>query len=492
MPVSPIRTAAAYIRVSTDEQADQSPESQLIEIRKYAAANNILLPDDLIFMDEGISGKRSENRPAFQRMIGEAKEDPPPFDVILLWKFSRFARNQEESIVYKALLRKQCGVDVISVSEPLPGGPFASLIERIIEWFDEFYSIRLSQEVKRTMKVKAERGELQCIPSFGYKVHMEPGQKSVLEPVPEEAQIVREIFDRFNAGEGFYPIAKWLNAQGIKTHRGNPFENRTVEYMLRNPVYIGKLRWTPTGRSRRDFSNPDTIVADSTHEPIVTQEVFEAAQKRIAEVKAVWGYKTRPTYELKDWLSGLVRCSECGTTLVFVKPRYFKCNNYVRGRCKSSQHIRVDLLHNAVIEKLREDMLSSTSLNYTVSPQSPARAGELARLRASLADTEKRSARLMDGYLSGAIGLDQFTRFKAELDAQTEDLKKTIAEAEKADASPALLAAALSQKLRETYNTLTSPDASLTEKNTALRNVTESIIFNRSTMTLSITYRLIL
>ena len=192
MPVSPIRTAAAYIRVSTDEQADQSPESQLIEIRKYAAANNILLPDDLIFMDEGISGKRSENRPAFQRMIGEAKEDPPPFDVILLWKFSRFARNQEESIVYKALLRKQCGVDVVSVSEPLPGGPFASLIERIIEWFDEFYSIRLSQEVKRTMKVKAERGELQSTPSFGYRVHMEPGQKSVLEVVPEEARKIQE------------------------------------------------------------------------------------------------------------------------------------------------------------------------------------------------------------------------------------------------------------------------------------------------------------
>lgn len=139
-----------------------------------------------------ISGKRSENRPAFQRIIGEAKENPPPFDVILLWKFSRFARNQEESIVYKALLRKQYGVDVISVSEPLSGGPFASLIERIIEWFDEFYSIRLSQEVKRTMKVKAERGELQSTPSFGYRVHMEPGQKSVLEVVPEEARKIQE------------------------------------------------------------------------------------------------------------------------------------------------------------------------------------------------------------------------------------------------------------------------------------------------------------
>ena len=489
---TPIRTAAAYIRVSTDEQADQSPESQLIEIRKYAASNNLLLPNDLIYMDEGISGKRSENRPAFQRMIGAAKENPRPFDVILLWKFSRFARNQEESIVYKALLRKQCGVDVISVSEPLPGGPFASLIERIIEWFDEFYSIRLSQEVKRTMKVKAERGELQSTPSFGYKVHMEPGQKSVLEVVPEEAQIVRDIFDRFNAGEGYFQIAKWLNAQGIKTHRGNPFENRGVEYILRNPVYIGKLRWTPTGRARRNYSNPDTIVAESTHDPIVSEEVFEAAQKRIAEVKAIWGYKARPTYELKDWLSGLVRCSECGTTLIISNVRYFKCNNYVRGRCKSSQHIRIDLLHDAVLEKLREDLASSAPLRFTVSQQSPARADELSRLRSSLSELEKRSSRLMDAYLSSAISLEQFTRFKTDLDAQTEDIKKEIESVQASGSSPALLASALSAQIRSAYNTLTSPDASIADKNTALRSITESIIFNRSKMTLSITYRLFL
>lgn len=491
MTIPAIRTAAAYIRVSTEEQADQSPESQLIEIRKYAAANNILLPDDLIYMDEGISGKKSENRPAFQRMIGAAKENPAPFDVILLWKFSRFARNQEESIVYKALLRKQCGVDVISVSEPLPGGPFASLIERIIEWFDEFYSIRLSQEVKRTMTVKAERGELQSTPPFGYKVHMEPGQKSRLEINPEEARIVREIFDRFLTGAGFYPIAKWLNAQGIRTHRGNPFENRTVEYMLRNPVYVGKLRWTPTGRARRNFENPDTIVADASHEPIITAEAFEAAQKRIAEIKAVWGYKARPTYELKDWLSGLVRCSECGSTLVFVKPHYFKCNNYVRGRCRSSQHIRADLLHDALIDKLREDMSSAAPLSYTVSPQNPSRSGELARLRSSLADIHKRSARLMEAYLSGAVPLDQFTHFKADLDSQAKDIEEAVSAAEKTDASPALLAAALSKRIQDAYRTITSPDATLDEKNTALRSIADNIIFNRSTMTLSITYRLI-
>ena len=350
MPDKTPKIAAAYIRVSTDEQVDQSPETQLIEIRKYAERQGYIIPDEFVFLDEGISGKRTDNRPAFMRMIGSAKQKPAPFDAILLWKFSRFARNQEESIVYKALLRKQCGVDVVSVSEPLPGGMFSSLIERIIEWFDEFYSIRLSQEVKRTMSVKAGRGEFQSSPSFGYRARIEAGKKTILEPVPEEARIVQEIFERFVSGEGAYSIARYINSKGIKTHRGNAFENRTVEYILRNPVYIGKLRWTPTGRTRRDFGNPDTIIADAAHEPIIQTEVWEAAQKRLDLLKATHPYKARPSYALKDWLSGLVYCSSCGTTLIFQKPHYMVCNNYARGKCKTSQHIPVRVLHDAVLE----------------------------------------------------------------------------------------------------------------------------------------------
>ena len=114
-----MRTAAAYIRVSTDDQVEFSPDSQLKEIRKYAKAHDLILPDEFVFADEGISGRKAEKRPQFQRMIGTAKLKPKPFDVILLWKFSRFARNREDSIVYKSMLRKQCGIEVVSISEQL-------------------------------------------------------------------------------------------------------------------------------------------------------------------------------------------------------------------------------------------------------------------------------------------------------------------------------------------------------------------------------------
>lgn len=133
------RVAAAYIRVSTDDQTDLSPESQLEKIREYAAKNNLILLSEYVFRDDGISGRAAEKRPGFQRMIAAAKDASHPFDVVIVWKYSRFARNQEESIFYKSVLRSKCNVDVVSVSEPLIAGPFGSLIERIIEWMDEFY-----------------------------------------------------------------------------------------------------------------------------------------------------------------------------------------------------------------------------------------------------------------------------------------------------------------------------------------------------------------
>ena len=111
------RYAYGYVRVSTDKQEELSPDSQEKLLREYAAKNNIIILK--VFFEIGISGRKADKRPEFQKMIGLAKSSDHPVDVILVWKFSRFARNQEESIVYKSLLRKQSNVDVVSVSEPL-------------------------------------------------------------------------------------------------------------------------------------------------------------------------------------------------------------------------------------------------------------------------------------------------------------------------------------------------------------------------------------
>ena len=477
------RFAAVYIRVSTDEQAELSPETQLEKIREYARREGIMILQDQIYVDAGISGKRADKRPEFMRMIAAAKEKNCPFSALLVWKFSRFARNQEESIFYKSVLRSKCGVDVISVSEPLIAGHFGSLIERIIEWMDEFYSIRLSEEVKRSMEVNARRGKLQSTPSFGYRV--EDGR---LVPQPEEAQLVQKIFSDFVAGKGLYPIARELNAMGIKTHRGNPFENRTIEYIVRNPVYIGKLRWNPTGRTRRDYFNENIIVADSDHEPLITAEVWEAAQRRMDEIKAQWGYKARPTTELNHWLSGIIRCSSCGTTLIFSKPHYFKCNNYAKGRCVHSQHIKADLLAEALIAQLEHDATNSDKLicSVTYTPQSSG--SNLPRLEAHLKQLESRKARLQDAYLSGVLDLSDFAKAKKDLD---EAISNTEAEIHLAQdqSDETIIRNALEQAIREALATLKAPDTSLEEKNNAARSVIDQCIFDKSAALLAISYR---
>lgn len=125
-----LRIGAAYIRVSTDDQLEYSPESQLDKIRAYAKAHDIIVPEEYVFMEEeGRSGRSTKKRTEFNRMIGTAKCKPKPFDVVLLWKFSRFARSREDSILYKSMLRRDLGIEVVSVSEPIGEDKMSILID---------------------------------------------------------------------------------------------------------------------------------------------------------------------------------------------------------------------------------------------------------------------------------------------------------------------------------------------------------------------------
>ena len=203
-----MKTACAYIRVSTDKQEELSPDAQKRLLIDFAKKNNMSLLAENIYIDNGISGKKADKRPEFLKMIGLAKSKEHPYDVILVWKFSRFARNQEESIVYKSLLKKN-HVEVVSVSEPLVDGPFGTLIERIIEWMDEYYSIRLSGEVLRGMTEKALRGGYQSSLPLGYKMNKDTGVPYIYE---DEAVIVRKIYADYTAGHMKLLIGGLLNS----------------------------------------------------------------------------------------------------------------------------------------------------------------------------------------------------------------------------------------------------------------------------------------
>lgn len=479
--MSDFKIAAAYVRVSTDDQMELSPDSQLVKIREYAMKNNLLLLPEYIFHDDGISGRAAGKRPGFQNMIATAKDPAHPFDVIIVWKYSRFARNQEESIFYKSILRSKCKVDVVSVSEPLIAGPFGSLIERIIEWMDEFYSIRLSEEVKRSMTVNAKNGRLQATPAFGYRA-----ENGTLVPVPEEAEIVREIFQRFIAGEAMYALAKSLNERGIRTHRGNPIENRTVDYILNNPTYIGKLRWTPTGRTRRNFKNPESIVADSSHLPIIDLATWDAAQKRIAELKNAYSWHAKPAGDRKHWLCGIVRCPTCGSTLAWTNPHYMQCNGRLHGKCTTSQHIAASLLEEAFIQQLQHDMTFAETVDCAVHPV--VRLDSSQELQQKRSRTLSRLSRLRDAYLDGAETLEDYKASRAKLQKQLDDLDAAIKKA--AAESVPDTATALRSALSAVLKTLQSPSATIAQKHEAAKSIIDTCYFDKSQSTLTVSYHL--
>ena len=519
-----IKTAAAYIRVSTEDQTEYSPDAQLRELREYAAAHSMILDDRFVYADEGISGRKADKRPAFQEMIRTAKLKDHPFDVILVHKFDRFARSREDSVVYKSML-KRCGVDVISIKEPLAEGSYSGVMEAIYESFAEAYSINLGTEVKKGMTEKARRGEIQTAPPYGYMLaqapvashqspvqSLLPGEKvaqhgpdegspvtmpsasHTFVPHPIEAEYVREIFRRFAAGEGLFPIAKWLTASGQRTHRGNAFENRTVEYILRNPVYIGKLRWNPARRSRRDFDDPDIIVADGHHEPLISMELWDACQKRMAEVKALHPYHGRPAGDRHHWLCGIVRCAACDSTLIWSKPYYLKCNNYVRGRCSHAQHIKAELLEQAVIAQLKAHVLDGPPPAARLIRLTGKVDSRLQLLRHQLDAVEKKQERLLEAYLNGAnIPIPRYNEMTAAMNEEAAALRAELESLESSGApSAAEQSASLRSQISATLATLESETATLAQKHEAAAALIEHCTFDKSSMLLSITYRLTL
>ena len=364
-PDIPSRTGAAYIRVSTDDQTELSPDAQLRMIRAAALADGFSIPEPFIFIEKrGISGRHAGNRPAFQKMIAEAKSSfPPPFSRLYLWKFSRFARNQEESIFYKGILRKKCGIEIKSISEPIMEGMFGRLIETIIEWSDEYYSINLSGEVLRGMTEKALQKGYQTSPCLGYRA-AGGGRPFLL--VPEEIQIVEQIFLDFHYGMTPSGIAKKLNLYGFSTKRGNPFDSRSVTRILKNPFYAGTVIWN--GHQFQGAHEISPILA-ALYGP--NQNLLEALKKTKVSPNAS-ASSLRSKAGGSHWLCGLLSCGICASSLSFLQPKgrssAFQCWKYAKGLHPGSCSLSAAAAEQAVQTAVSQLILWAGYENYRLLP----------------------------------------------------------------------------------------------------------------------------
>lgn len=418
-----MKVGAAYIRVSSDDQTEYSPDSQVKEIKNYAARHDIFLPPENIFIDAGISGRKANKRPEFQRMVSAAKNKPKPFDVILVWKFSRFARNQEESILYKSLLKRECGIEVTSITEETGDNMFGSLIERIIEWMDEFYSIRLGEEVRAKMTFVAEQGKMQTTASFGYS--KKPDEE--LKILPDEANWVRFMAEQFLNKKSLRSIANHLNANGIRTHRGNKFEARTVEYILKNMTNAGAVHWTPNQAahdSRHPYSD-NTIIVKDVLPAIYSFEQYEEIMKEFdRRTKSRTKYAKSDTVK-KHWLSGYLKCSNCGATLIYSKAHNgFQCYKYGKSLCSVSHYVSASKIEVAVIEALSEVTVTDTFIKAITKPT----AKDSIDYTKDIERLENMLVRAKKAYVEGIDSIEEYAVNKERISKEISQLKQKESE----------------------------------------------------------------
>ena len=341
-----MKTAVIYARYSSDSQTEQSIEGQLRVCEDYAKRNDILVLDK--YIDRAMTGT-NDNRPDFQRMIKDS--DKKEFQYVIVYKLDRFSRNRYETAIHKHTLQ-QNGVRLLSATENIPDTPEGIILESLLEGMNQYYSVELSQKIKRGMKETRLKGLYQGggLP-YGYKVE---GRKIVLNE--EEYPNVQFMFQQYARGYKVKHIIEELNKQGV-LNKGKPFEENIVYRMLRNDKYTGV------------YKHEDEII-DNMYPPIITRELYDKAQLSIKKNR--YGRNSSKTnYILKGRIRcgycGHTICSECATNRQGEVLHYYKCRGRKRYKTDCpNETIRKEFLEEIIITKIIDELKKPRNLNHIV------------------------------------------------------------------------------------------------------------------------------
>ena len=423
-------TAVIYARYSSDSQREASIEGQLRDCKDYAEKNGITVVGT--YIDRAYSAK-TDDRPDFQRMIKDSAKKI--FDVVLVWKLDRFARNRFDAVNYKYQLEKN-GVHLVSAMEPISQGPEGIMVESMLIGMAEYYSAELALKVARGERENA----LQCkynggVVPLGFTI----GKEDRLYHIdPETAPIVQEIFTRYADGEPAEKIAASLNERGLRTRTGKPFVKNSFFQIFRNRRYIGEYRY-------KDIVTPGGIPA------IVDEDLFNRVQQRFEQNKIAHG---RPAKEDVSYLlTTKLFCGKCGTLMGGESGTshmgntyyYYKCGNAKRhGKAHCDlKAIRKEPLERFVVDTAIKVIFSDEIIERLIDLVMEAQQQENTRLpvlKEQLRDTEKRLANLLEAIEQGILTPTTKQRLD-ELETRKEALNTSILEEELK--KPVLTAASL-------------------------------------------------
>ena len=445
------KVVAIYCRVSTTEQAEEGysigeQERLLIEFCNHNGYEVYKT-----YADKGISGKDIQHRPAIKELLLDASGRK--FNMVISWKINRLSRKLSDAIKIVETLEKY-GITYRSYSEPFESDTPAGRMQfQMMALIGEFERSTIAQNVKMGMCAKARAGEW-CggIAPLGYNwVPMEGTEdsgrrKSRLEIVETEAETVRKIYELYASGKGYKAIVNQINKAGYRSKRGNPFSVAQLKTILTNPVYIGKVRFDVRrnwNEKRRQNINPNPIIAEGIHQPIISEELWNRVQKMMAQKSG----KPSRIYDGEYPLTGILRCPECGAGMVISRTTntlkdgtkrrivYYACGawkNKGTAVCHSNS-IRVEKANAVVFHELEKIFNNEKFLKMVLKKvneerqrQSARTQKDCAKAEKELQNYEKRRRKVFEAYEDGMINGEEFLKRKSEIAEETEQLQKKI------------------------------------------------------------------
>ena len=460
------REHGAFIlaRYSTDNQNPDSIEVQVEKCSGWCHDRN--LPIFGIFADFATSGMK-DTRPQYEAMMQQLRMGLA--DTVVIYDQSRMFRKMTAWFAFRDQLAAM-GVTVVSVTQPMIGkdlrDPTNFLTEGSMALFNQMHALITRQKVMEKMRFMARNGQhTGGKPALGYKVA--DGKLVICE---EEAAIVRRIFNEYAGGKSYREIIDGLNADGLKTKRGNPFGNNSLHDLLHHEKYIGTLVYGQAPyredgtRNTHSKDGTDVIRIEDALPAIISKEVFEIVQTRMAQNKRLQG--GRPAKNREYHLRSKVFCAECKSAMTISTSKgeyyYYRCTGKKRLHNCDSTPISVDYLEQRVAEAVKSILGTPSSTEYLIeilrTQAEEIQDGAVIRLRQLIEKDREIAAKLQnasDVILSGFSSptllnkLRELETERTEIDKEIRILKREV------DAS-----AIPEQKLREILDTITTSASS--------------------------------
>lgn len=365
---------AAYCRVSTDDEEQKTSYEAQIGYYTEKINSNPEWQMAGIFADEGISGTQAQKRPEFLKMIRLCRQRK--IDIILTKSLSRFARNTVDSLGYIRELRA-LGIAVISEKENINTLTAESeMLITIMSCFAQAESESISKNVSWGVRQSFKNGNvpMQYARLLGYR----KGHDGNAEIIPEEAEVVKEIYRCYLDGMSMNLIADRLNEKGLTTKGGSsPYRKTVVQRILTNEKYTGDALLQKTyvtdcitKKTRKNNGELPMYLVKNHHEPIISRTDFNRVQEEMARRSAKRTIADKLTktgqgkYSAKYALSELLICGECGEhyrrvtwTAKGFKEIKWRCVSriqYGKKKCHSSPTVDERALHRAIVSAINE------------------------------------------------------------------------------------------------------------------------------------------